>query len=151
MQLRLLKSVKNGSGWKLPGQVHDFEESEAVRLIKKKAAIELVTEVPEEEPVEEEEVLDGVEKTTDETTDESTEESTENSDNAADDEEFTPADELCQIDGVHTDIANALVNVGYETLDLVANATPADLEKISGIGSKSAPKIIQSAKELCNQ
>lgn len=59
--------------------------------------------------------------------------------------------ELCDIDGVSTDIAENLVDAGYTTINDVYNAEPEDLVKIKGIGNKSAPQIIESAGELVEE
>lgn len=42
----------------------------------------------------------------------------------------------------------ALINAGYDSLEKIADANPADLVKIEGIGKATAEKIVTAAKEL---
>lgn len=139
MQIRLIKSVKLDTRWLMPGVIVDTDKGEmtdeiAADLIKDKAAVEIGEEgqpvpppAPEVEEPEEDEEVDEEE------------------------EEFTPADELCQIDGVNNELANALVEAGYLSLEDVATADPKDLVKISGIGKKISVSIVESASELLNE
>jgi ERCC4-type nuclease len=123
MIVRLLVSVKDGSGYHNPGSLLELDDDEAKRLIRIKAAVV----PPEPEPKEPEP--------------ESDEELTE--------EELAQImEELEPIDGVSEAIASELIDAGYQSLEAVAEANAADLEKIKGIGKKSAVTIIESAQEL---
>lgn len=55
---------------------------------------------------------------------------------------------LTDIPGVSTDIAAALAQHGYDTVTAVALASEAGLTAVTGIGKKSAPRLIRAAQEL---
>lgn len=135
MRIRILKSVKDGSGWIQPGTIRDFVDSEARRLIRLRAA-ELLSDTPLPSDVTEPDVPDesdesGIEEYTDEELD-------------------ALAEALCEIDGVDNDIAYRLIEAGYVDTASVADANPADLIKVKGIGNKSVVKIQESAEDLAD-
>jgi len=52
------------------------------------------------------------------------------------------------VNGVGTDKADALREAGYETVQDLAEADPADIEPVPGFGSASAPSVIESASKM---
>jgi DNA-directed RNA polymerase alpha subunit len=59
--------------------------------------------------------------------------------------------ELCNVDGISTEIAENLIDSGFTSINDVFNAEEEELIKIKGIGKKSAPKIIESAGDLAEE
>lgn len=125
MRIRILRSVKDGSGWHEPGAIRDFEDKEAQRLIRLRAAESI--SLPSD---------DASENTEMETISYSQEEMME------------IAEELKMIDGVDEDLAYRLIEAGYVTVQSVAEAKPEDLIKIKGVGKRSVVKIQESADDL---
>lgn len=57
---------------------------------------------------------------------------------------------LTDIPGVSDDLAATLTAHGFATVTAVAHATEGGLTAVSGIGKKTAPRLIQAAQELTN-
>jgi len=57
-------------------------------------------------------------------------------------------EELCELDGVESDIAQRLIDAGFTTVKDVYEADSAALVKIKGIGEKSCIKIQESAETI---
>ena len=123
MRIRLLKTVIDGSGEKKPGVVCDFDDKEARRLIRLRAAEEYI---PPSTPSDDEVSEDGY----------------------TEEELRGMAGALCEINGVDDDIAYRLIEVGIVDVEAVANAELEDLIKIKGIGKRSVSKIQESAEDL---
>lgn len=124
MRIRILKSVKDSSGWIEPGAVRDFDDAEARRLIRLRAAEEYsLPSVPanDGEEEEEEQSLETLQQ---------------------------KVDALKKIDGVHEDLAHRLIEAGFETVQSVADAHPEHLIEIKGIGVRSVGNIQESAEDL---
>jgi predicted flap endonuclease-1-like 5' DNA nuclease len=130
MRIRILRSVKDGSGWHEPGAIRDFEDKEAQRLIRLRAAESI--SLPSDDASENTEM----ENTEMETISYSQEEMME------------IAEELKMIDGVDEDLAYRLIEAGYVTVQSVAEAKPEDLIKIKGVGKRRVVKIQESADDL---
>lgn len=58
---------------------------------------------------------------------------------------------LCDIDGISTDIAESLLEAGYTSITDIYDAEVEDLIKVKGIGKKSAEKIIDSACDFVDE
>lgn len=65
-----------------------------------------------------------------------------------DDESAEAIEDLAQIDGVSSELAEILYEAGYKTIQQVAEAEPEDLIRLKGVGKKSVEKIQDSAEEL---
>jgi DNA-directed RNA polymerase subunit K/omega len=56
--------------------------------------------------------------------------------------------DITQIKGIGAKKVDEYHEVGFTSVDAIANADPKDLQKVSGVGPATAKKIIESAKEL---
>jgi ERCC4-type nuclease len=124
MDIRLLRSMRDGKVWHNPGDVLEADEETAKYLIAKKAAVPL--EAEEEVPDDTDEGL-------------TTEEVNE------------IRESLNEIDGVNDVIADELIRAGYTSIKAVAEAEEKDLIAIRGIGKSTASKIQESAEELTEE
>lgn len=130
MRVRLLTSVKDGSGWHEPGVIRDFSDEDARSLIRSKSA-EAVSAIPSN-------IIPSVEI-----------ESVESEKDVYSDEELREmADALKQIDGVDEEIAYRLLEAGFHDVQSVAEAERDVLIAIKGIGKKNVTKIQESAEDL---
>lgn len=57
-------------------------------------------------------------------------------------------DKLCELEGVEADLAHKLIDAGFTTVKEVYEADPKDLEKIKGVGKKTAEKMQLSAEPI---
>jgi len=57
-------------------------------------------------------------------------------------------EELSQVKGVNKDIAGALIDKGYKSIEDLQKASAEDLVEISGIGQKTSVSIIEDANEF---
>jgi N utilization substance protein A len=57
------------------------------------------------------------------------------------------AKDVSSLEGVGKKTAEALIEAGFDSIDKIAKAQPADLLKVPKIGAKTAEKIIKNAKE----
>jgi len=62
--------------------------------------------------------------------------------------EKAEAVDLTSLEGVGEKLAQALIEAGFTTLSLIAEAKPEDLTKIKGVGEKKAEKLIAQAQKL---
>ncbi len=58
---------------------------------------------------------------------------------------------LFSLEGLSDVMAKKLMEMGYETVQLLAAANPDDLMEIEGVGPKKAEKLIASAKEFMEE
>lgn len=125
MKIRLLVSVKIDKDWHEAGTIIDREDSFCGSLIRQKAAEVYEGKIMLTDPVNVDEEIE------------------------ASEEDLTEmAEELCKIDGINSDLAYKLIEAGYGTIQSVAEAVPADLLAIKGIGKKTIKGIQESAEDL---
>lgn len=126
MRIRMLTSVKDGSGWIQPGAVRDISDEEANRLIRLRAAEPVKVPTPSEDP---EIVADEDEEYSEE-------------------ELIAISDSLKEIDGVNEEISYRLIEEGFVSVESIVDAEPEDLIKIKGVGKRNVGKIQESAADI---
>lgn len=117
--LELLVPVKHNGTEYAPGDVIEIEDKDANRLVLNKSA--QVYKTPSSGSASEEEY---------------------------EEVEVDLIEELSRIDGVNEDLAERLVEAGYESIQEVAEADPEELILIKGIGKKSVEGIQDSAEDI---
>lgn len=134
MRIRLIKTMQNLTGVYKPGLILEIDDAEAEYLIRRKAAVKF--EVSSEPEVSTEMKVD-----------------VEDS-GLVEDEEITEEElaeireELKAINGVSAVIIDVLIDAGYQSLQIIADAKVDDLVALKGVGKSTALKIIASAQEL---
>lgn len=127
MKIRLLVSVKDGKTWYEPGTILERSDEEANALIVQRAAETLVNTLPVINVTEGE--VSSVEEVSEEDLSEM-------------------AEELMKIDGMTREVAYRLIEVGFQTIQAVAEARPEDLQEIKGLSKKKIATIQESAEDL---
>lgn len=130
MKIIAKHTIMDGTAMHQPGAELDLPDSEANRLLRLGAAEKV--EIPSAAPL-----------------------LPSDSEEDGNEEEFMSEEEyaeileqLSAIDGVNHNLAEALVEAGYQSLEVIAEADEKELVKLGGIGKKSVKKIIQSAAKL---
>jgi len=131
MRVRLLKSVKDGSGWHEPGAIVDLSDEDANSLVRMKSAELLNSAIGDSTP-----------------SDQADAEAESEGEEYTDEELKEIAEKLKEIDGVNEEIAYRLIESGFLTIQSVAEADRDDLIAIKGIGKKNVGKIQESAEDI---
>lgn len=126
MKIRLLVLVKDGKTWYEPGSILERSDEEANSLIFQRAAEALV-----DTPIIN--VAEGEVASVKEVSEEDLSEM---------------AEELMKVDGITREIAYRLIEVGFQTVQAVAEARPEDLQEIKGLSKKKIATIQESAEDL---
>lgn len=128
-KLRLTKPVKLGEYWKDPGMTVKVDKKIAAEIVLNKAG-----EFTDPDESIDTRTLKNIVK--------------DGTSNGEEINRATIVSELCEIEGVSTEVAENLIDAGFLSVQDVAEANEEDLVKIKGIGKKSAPKIVESAEEI---
>lgn len=129
-KIKLTKPVKLGEYWKDPGLVVKVDKDAAADIVTNKAG----EFTDPEEAIAEKDLK-------------SKSQNSANPD-SGNQERDSIISALCNIDGVSTEIAENLVDAGYDSIESIAEADEDELIEIKGIGKKSVERIIESATEI---
>lgn len=122
MNVKMKVSCKNGGEYLKPGAVIEVSDGEGKKLIRNGFADKVEEEVEPDE-----------------------------SDTLTDEEFAELVEELTIIEGVNNEIAGALIDGGYQSVEAIADAEPKELaDRVSGVGDKTAPRIIEAAIAVVN-